>query len=38
MYPDSQMAEEGFQRLLERVLPEGDISPPAPVTEELNYN
>lgn len=27
IYPDSDMAEEGFQRLLEKVLPEGDLSP-----------
>ncbi len=28
MYPDSEMAEEGFQRLLDQVLPEGDSLPP----------
>ncbi len=41
MYPDSEMAEEGFQRLLDRVLPEGDTLPPTatanPTTGEAGY-
>jgi hypothetical protein len=36
------MAEEGFQRLLEKVLPEGDLSPAAAKSAresgEANYN
>jgi tetratricopeptide (TPR) repeat protein len=42
IYPDSEMAEEGFQRLLEKVLPEGDLSPAAAKSAresgEANYN
>lgn len=33
MYPDSEMAEEGFQRLLDQVLPDNDSSFPAPSAE-----
>ena len=28
IYPDSEMAEEGFQRLLDKVLPENGLLPP----------
>ena len=28
IYPDSEMAEEGFQRLLDKVLPDNDLLPP----------
>ncbi len=33
LYPDSKMAEEGFQRLLDKVLPEGDTLPPSTEAE-----
>ena len=36
IYPDSEMAEEGFQRLLDKVLPDNDLLPSAARSENVN--
>ena len=36
IYPGSEMAEEGFQRLLDKVLPDNDLLPPSARSEAVN--
>ncbi|HBM77522.1 MAG TPA: hypothetical protein DD438_05385 [Verrucomicrobiales bacterium] len=36
IYPASEMAEEGFQRLLDKVLPDNDLLPPSVRSEAVN--
>ena len=36
IYPDSDMAEEGFQRLLDKVLPDNDLLSPSAQSEAVN--
>ena len=36
IYPDSEMAEEGFQRLLDKVLPDNELLPSSARAEAVN--